>query len=351
MRKVFRCFVIWRLALFIPVFIAGYFTTARTGYLFTNPWANFDGVHYLSIAQNGYATQAVFFPLYPLLIRFFSFGRAYLASGLFVSNLAFLLTLIYFYKLLILDYPKKRSFESIIYLLVFPTAFFLGALYSESLFFLLLILSFYFARKGEWLLASVTAMLLGATRIIGIFILPALVYELYIQKKNIKEGLSLLMAPIGLVAYSLFNYLKWGDDLYFIKAHGELGNSRSVSAIVLFPQTIYRYIRILLSLPISQYEWWIALLEITIFIGVSLLLYFAWKKKVRTSYLIFSLLAFLLPVSSGTFSGLPRYVLVLFPIYVALSYMSRSFRKAYLIFSAILLFILLMFFSRGYFVA
>ena len=85
---------------------------------------------------------------------------------------------------------------------------------------------------------------------------------------------------------------------------------------------------------------------------VSLLLYFAWKKKVRLSYLIFSFLAFLLPVSSGTFTGLPRYVIVLFPIYIVLaSIKNRSVRRAYMILSSALLFILLMFFARGYFVA
>lgn len=351
MVRIFKLFAIWRVFLFLPVFSGVYILAERLGYGFTNPWGNFDGVRYLAIASRGYITEAAFFPLYPIVIRIFSFLGGYFLSGFLVSNIAFLISLFYLYKLLKLDYPADRSSRILLYLVLFPTAFFFGALYSESLFFLLLVLSFYFARKGKWLGASLAAMLLGATRIIGILVLPALVYELYIQKKNIKDGLSLLMVPIGLAAYSLFNFLKWGDALYFIKAHGELGNSRSVDAIVLFPQTVYRYLKILISLPVSQYEWWIALLEISVFFGVCFLLYCAWWKKVRSSYLIFSLLAFLLPVLSGTFSGLPRYVLVLFPIYIALAGLGRGFRRAYLIFSAILLFILLMFFSRGYFVA
>jgi hypothetical protein len=32
------------------------------------PWANFDGVHYLQIAKDGYSTNWRFFPLFPLLI-------------------------------------------------------------------------------------------------------------------------------------------------------------------------------------------------------------------------------------------------------------------------------------------
>ena len=349
MAKVFKTFVIWRLFLFVPVFLAGYFIIFRTGYLSINPWANFDGVHYLSIAANGYVNQAVFFPLYPLLIKIFSFRNQMFLSGFLISNISFFVSLYFFYKLLRLDYKEKTSWDVLVILLLFPTALFFGAVYSESLFFLLLILSLYFARRGMWFWASVAGMLLSATRLIGIFILPALAYEQYVQKK--KFNLWLLITPICLFAYSLFNFKKWGDWFYFINAHSELGNGRVTNGIVLFPQTVYRYFKIFLSLPVSQYEWWIAALELTSFIGVSLLLYFAWKKKVRTSYLIFSILAFLLPVSSGTFSGLPRYIIVLFPIFIALSFLGERVKKIWLFISGILLFILTMFFVRGYFVA
>jgi len=349
MLKVFKSFAIWRLLLFVPVFLAGYFIIFRTGYLSINPWANFDGVHYLSIAANGYVNQAAFFPLFPLLIKIFSFGDQVFFSGFLISNISFFVSLFYFYKLLRLDYKEGGSWEILLILLFFPSSFFFGAVYSESLFFLLLILSLYFARKGMWFWASVFGMLLSATRLIGIFILPALVYECYVQKK--KFNYWLLITPICLFAYSFFNFRKWGDWLYFIHAHSELGNGRVTNGVVLFPQTVYRYFKIFLSLPVGQYEWWIAILELSVFVGVSLLLYLAWKKKVRTSYLIFSILAFLLPVSSGTFSGLPRYAIVLFPIFIALSFLGERAKRTWLFISGILLFILTMFFAGGYFVA
>lgn len=358
MRRIIKFFVVWRILLFLPIILASYFVTQRFGYLYTglsNPllfsWANFDGVHYISLAVNGYVSQAAFFPLFPILIKIFSVGNQAFLSGFLISNIAFLFSLIYFYKLLKLDYNEKRSWEVLLILLLFPTSFFFGSVYSESLFFLLLILSFYFARKKKWFWASIMGMLLSATRIVGIFILPALIYEFYVQRKSFKAAFSLMLVPLGLISYSIFNYKKWGDWLYFVHAHSELGNGRVTNGIILFPQTIYRYFKIFLSLPVHQYEWWIALLELSSFLGVSLLLYFAWKKKVRVSYLIFSILAFLLPVSSGTFSGLPRYVIVLFPIFIAIGFLKRKVLKLWLFISGTLLFILLMFFSRGYFVA
>jgi Gpi18-like mannosyltransferase len=348
---VLKSFLVWRLLIFLPVFLGLYLISLRSGFIFKYPWANFDGIHYLSIAQNGYVNQAAFFPLYPLLIGVFGGG---FWAGFFLANLSFFLALIIFYKLIKLDYKEKIAQQSILFMLIFPTAFFWGSVYVESLFILLLLLAFYLARKGHWLTASVAGMLLTATRLVGIFILLALIYEFIKQKPVVWKSnfFYLSLVPLGLILYSLFNLKKWGDAFYFIRAHGELANSRSVDTIILFPQTMYRYLKILTTLPINQYEWWIASLEIGLFIFVFYLLYLGFKQKIRASYLLFSILAFFLPASSGTFTGLPRYVLVLFPIYLALALSKNKLLKTfYFLISPVLLFILLMFFARGYFVA
>lgn len=341
----------WRIYLFVLGLISTLFIVQRTGYLGVNPWANFDGVHYLSIAQNGYVSEAVFFPLYPLLIKLFGMilGGNYFWASLVVSNSALLLAVILFYKLIKLDSDAKRGTEAVLWLLLFPTVFFFSAAYSESLFLLLLVASFYFARKKYWGLAMTSAFFLCITRVVGVFIIPALIYEYFRENRNITWRF--LAVPLGLVGYALFNLYKWGDFLYFIRAHSELNNGRSVSSIILFPQTIYRYIKILFSLPINVYEWQIALLEVAMFLLVSYLLYSAWRNKVRLSYLIFSVFAFLMPASSGTFSGLPRYVIILFPIYLALTYQPMIVKRLWAVISFALLSLLTMFFLRGYFVA
>lgn len=204
-----------------------------------------------------------------------------------------------------------------------------------------------------WFLSVICATLLTATRFVGIAILPALLFEFVKNEKlQIKKILLFLIVPLGLVLYSLFNLYKWNNLLYFIQAQGELGNNRSVTQIVLFPQTIFRYWKILTTVSVSSYDWIIALLELGSFIFAGLLLYFAWKKKIRTSYLIFAAVNFAITISTGTFSALPRYVLTIFPIFITLALIeNRIFKFAYIIFSPILLFILLMLFSRGYFVA
>ncbi len=215
-------FLIWRTALFLPLFVSELFIKYRTGYDYTNiwkfiepyqpvshfllyPWANFDGVHYLLIAGQGYTNNFGFLPLFPLLIRL---AGAQFFSGFILSNLLFLASLFVFYKLLIFDYSNKEIRLVIISLLLFPTSFFFASIYSESLFFLLLVLSFYFARKKQWLAASICGMFLSITRIVGIFILPALIYEFIKQEKRLSSKLiPILLIPVGIISYGLYKGL------------------------------------------------------------------------------------------------------------------------------------------------
>lgn len=364
-------FIAWRLALFIPLIIGAYLVpynlSSPVTYIyhyinqslsfnsvFLFPWANFDGIHYLTIAEHGYTNQARFFPLFPMLIKAFSdvFASNQLFVSILITMVIFFLALRVFQKLIELDFSKEISIKTIFYLLIFPTSFFFVSIYSEGLFLLLTLLAFYLARKNMWFWSVICVMLLTATRFVGIAILPALFYE-FVTTNGIrnKKILFFLLAPLGLAVYSLFNYYKWNNFFYFIQAQGELGNNRVVNSLIFFPQTIFRYIKILSTVPFS-YEWGIALLELVSFLLAAFLLYFAWKKKIRTSYLIFAAVNFAIIISTGTFSGLPRYVVTIFPIFIVLALIeNKVFKLVYMIVSPVTLFILLMLFSRGYFVA
>ncbi len=379
-------FLIWRLFLFAPLFAGEKFLHFRPGYLYTklsyynylfkgnvvnnfliSPWANFDGVAYLAIAGKGYtAGNARFFPLFPIAISFasgifgklkpFNIGQVIVAFSL--SNIFFLGAVAVFYKLVRFDYSKKIAILSVIFLLLFPTSFFFGSIYTESLFLLLTLLSFYFARKKQWILAAIFGILLSATRIIGVFILPALLWEFFKEesfknKNDLFKAIPLLFIPAGLLIYIYFNFTTWHDPLFFYHQQGNVQNGRSVNSAVFIPQTIYRYIKILLTVsPASHFEWWISLLELAVFIFGCFMIYVMWRKKIRPSYIIYSLFCFIIPTLSGTFSGLPRYFVIIFPAFLALAMVkNRIALIIYSVISIILLFLFLMFFSKGYFIA
>ena len=156
-------FFIWRALLLVLVFFAVRLLPLQENYLGGGmslykgapwfwSWGNFDGEHYLSIARDGYTNlRYFFFPVYPLLIKIFTLGsrtlHSFFSSGLFVSHTAFLLGVIGFWKLLALDLNRKNIKKVLIFLLLFPTSYYFGRIYTEGIFFALTICSFYFARQ------------------------------------------------------------------------------------------------------------------------------------------------------------------------------------------------------------
>lgn len=377
--KIISILLIWRLLLFLPVIVGvlilplgssvpffeiNYFHKIPEilDHAFIKAWANFDGVHYINIASKGYVNEGRFFPLLSIIIYILSIGNIYFPLtflvALILPNTIFFAALFVFYKLLRLDYSENSAFDAIKVLLFYPLSFFFVSVYTEGLFLLLSVSCFYLIRKRLWWRASIVAMFLAATRFVGIFIIPALVYEFWITEKPkaFKQYLQIpvmsLISVLGVGAYSVFNYFKWGDFLYFLNAHTTLGNGRTSSELIIPLQTIYRYFKILTTMSFTRFEWSVALLELMSFLFASFLLFIAWRKKVRLSYLVFGSLVFFLPSFSGTFSGLPRYALTAFPVFIALALIQNKYIKiSYYLASAVLAFILLMFFSRAYFIA
>lgn len=381
LKKIILLFISWRMVLFIPLFLAQMFIPYRPGYPYASPiyflndkhsivsnfllspWANFDGVYYLIIAANGYTeSTAGFFPLFPSVINIttlifgstHAFDTQQYVLALILVSLFFLSSLIMIHKLVRLDFKNNIAMLTILAMLVFPTSFFYATIYSESLFLLLSLLSFYFARKKKWLWTGIIGVFLSATRLVGVFILPPLLYEYfkYEKSKSLAKLISILITPLGLISYAIYNFQKWGNPFYFVSVQGNFANNRTVNSIVLFPQAVFRYFKILFTLKPNIYEWWVAFFELSFFIFALVLFYIAWRKKIRISYLIFGILCFLIPASSGTFSGLPRYILTIFPLFITLALIkNKVFKIVYCIISVALLFLFFMLFSKGYFIA
>lgn len=345
-------------------FIGGGVSNYTQNYFFW-VWGNFDGEHYLSIAHKGYQDLTYFFfPLYPMLISLLSkfIGNDLAAlnvSGILISITSFVLSLVGFYKLLKIDFDEKITKISILLLILFPMSFYLVSIYTESLFLALTVWSFYFARKGNWAMAATLGCLLTATRIIGIVILPALLVEWYSSRKPERVAkqtfpYTLLVIPLGVVSYMYYLKLKTGDMLEFITNVGVFGAQRSDHFIYL-PQVFYRYIFKILPNLHTTYFPIVFSTFMEFFIGLSLLIVIIYSvRKIRFSYWIFLTLGYLIPTLSGSFSSLPRYVLVLFPIYIILANLiskSRLLLFAFTVISTILLVVSFALFARGYWIS
>ncbi len=138
-------------------------------------WERQDALWYLRIADAGYRTDdgsAAFFPLYPLVISVLALplGGHPLAAGLLVSNAAFLGALIVLYLLGRSELDELRARRAVVYAAVFPAALFFLAPYSESLFLLLALVTFWGARRRRWWVAGLAGAGAALTRNVGVIL-------------------------------------------------------------------------------------------------------------------------------------------------------------------------------------
>lgn len=376
-KNIVGLFLVWRIFLIFLLYLAfwlvplgnkdrflggGLINYLRLPQVFA--WANFDGEHYLSIAIFGYkGLEQAFFPIYPKLIELISkpfhydLQTALLSSaiaGLVISNLFFLGSLIVLWKLIRIDFSEKIATGTLIVIMMFPTSLFFGAVYNESLFLFLSVASFYFARKKNLLMASIFGAVASATRIFGIFLLPALLIEGWVQKCRKASLLWLLLIPSGLLLYMLYLWVSIGDPIAFYHLQRLVGEQR-YSGATFIAQTFFRYIKMLLTVDINNPIYQIIVLEFVTGIVFLLLLIYGYFKKIRLSYIFYGVLGYLLSTVQGSLSSAPRYFLILFPCFLALaiflSNIPKLVRSILLFISLVLLSVETMLFLRGYWVA
>lgn len=329
--------------------------------------ANFDGMHFLSIAKRGYTNyQEAFFPLYPLTIKMLTgiFAGRDLVVGILVSALSLWGALWFLYKLILLDYDEKIARRTIFYLLIFPASFFLSFVYSEAMFLFFAVSSFYFARKKKWLLSGIMAGFASATRIVGIFLLPALLLEWYEQtnianksfkslftKKNLVTFLPIFLSTVGLLIYMIYLKTTSGNPFAFFQAHQNFGVGRNTEKFIPLYQVIWRYSKMIMVTKIDPlfFTVWFEFMSMIFF---SMMIFLSYLKKIQKSYLLFAILAFITPTLTGTLVSMPRIVLILFPCFLCLALIeNKLFRRLYPVICLIISFVAISLFVRGYFVS
>jgi len=357
---------------------------------FWEAMSNFDGEHYLTIARRGYEnlTQA-FFPFYPVIIGIISrtFYLPVIISGLIVSHFSLLLGLYFAWRLFKLDCEESHQkiffaggFFFLLLILLWPTAQFYGAIYNDGMFFCLATLTLWWGRTRHWLLAGLAGGLATLTRLNGLALWPFIVIEylniesfptqlIFLQLKNgiakkqvinfshqlVKKLttpalLSSLLIPVAFISYLLYQQLRFGSwEVVF--SNMSIWNQ---NRITFPPQVIWRYLKIFIFTSPFTYQYWVAFLELgSVFIYVLALIY-AWK-KIRLSYFLFFFVSILIPSLTGTFQGMPRYALHLYPFFLSLAIFLRTksalVKVFYLLISILLFLFYTAFFCSCYFVA
>jgi hypothetical protein len=144
------------------------------------PFARWDSVWYLTIARDGYTTSqsTAFFPLYPLAVAALgALGPGLLVGGVLVSLAALLVALRLLWRLTEFElgaaHPDAADL-AVFALALSPMAFFFSAVYSESMYLALTLGAFLAARQERWMRAGLLGALAAATRSSGLLLIVAL---------------------------------------------------------------------------------------------------------------------------------------------------------------------------------
>jgi Mannosyltransferase (PIG-V) len=322
-----------------------------------NIWSHWDGEHYVALARDGYLQppryiSPAFFPVYPLLLRsLFSLFGEHLSKGA-VSQWGTLLSLLFLplafyfmYDIALHEWSEKVAKGTILALAFFPTTFFLNATYTESLFLALSAGSLWamIVRKNL-LLACVLAGLAAATRNVGIFVVVPLIYE-WIRRGGLKRGrerwrgLYLALAPSGLIIYMGYLWIRFDDPLFFYYAQKNWDREPTGPLVTATRawDTAAEGLHILRdpglwatpSMPaLADHLERASSLYNLGFLVFAVVVMLVGLRKLPISLAIYGSLLVIIPAlfgkSDSPLMGVPRYVLMAFPIFFVLGLLSKS---------------------------
>lgn len=356
-------FLIWAVSLVLLTKISSRFLPNRTSYeteisvplqlrSTILPWINFDGRNYLDIGLYGYRERAGqnlrgFLPLYPFVLKGLAqIGLNPIYSGLILNSIFFILSLLLLYK-------YTNSKKAILLLLLSPTAYYFLALYTESFFLFLVLLFFYSLKNKKYFFATISAILASATKVVG-FSLPVILFFTILPSILNRKKIPwiTLLSPVGIIALLTYFMETTGDPFIFVKS--QLTFSRRIgifSPFLAFFDWTYKVFQGPLPSFDSPFVYPIIILELS---SSLLILFFIIKtvSKLAKPEWWYVTLSFLPIIFSGSLWSVPRYALVMFPLFTyPAKTLSRNWFVVVCIGSALLQIFLTSLFLRGYWVS
>ena len=297
-------------------------------------WKRWDAWHYVNLADLGYGGYLeggrplflVFFPLYVWLTRLVSLvvGNTMLA-GMLVSWLSYAGGCVCLYRLAALDYGRGAARRAVLFLSVFPYAFFFGGVMTEGLFLLTTAAALWHIRRHRWLAAGIWGAMAAMTRMHGLLLVGAAVAELLESVKPCSftgparrralgialKKLPVLLLPLaGTAVYLGLNVSVTGDPFAFVKmqAHWSQGFQWISGTLGYVLQNALTYPN-----PEVRLQIWIPTL---ILFPVLLSLLWAARRRHRSMYLLYAFTYLVLNYSLSWLLSAGRYLSCALPFFL-----------------------------------
>ncbi len=279
----------------------------------------FDAQQYLHLSVYGYQPgqgPIAFWPLWPGCIALGRLlGLTPLVSALLLSNALAIAGALVFHRLAALDIGQSGADVALLLLLAYPTAFYFALPYSESLFFLLVVVLFLALRTSQIAIATTAATLTPLARPVGAFIvIPLLVHLFFVRRERSWERRD--VAPIGgacagVALYFAFMTIATGDPFAAFGAQKWFASHGSLQRLldpVAFVQVLFG--------PGKLLAFTGSLLDRIFFAFYVAMLVPIWL--FNRTYFAYALVLGVIPAVTLYFASFSRYTLVLFPMFIVL---------------------------------
>lgn len=296
---------------------------------FLHVWNRWDGPKYLFIAGHGYDATGeltryniVFFPGYPLLTAAgMQMGLPAVVSGYLVSSIMSLFVAVLLYRLARLDDTPATAHRAVWFQFIFPTAYFLHSILTESTFLAFTLGAFLAARKQRWSLAGILGLMATMTRMNGLLLIPALMLEAFSEwraTRRLNPDWIFMLGPVlGVLLYLRLNYAVYGDAFQFLTLQRHHWNHPAA-----FPwQGVYNsfmfstYAETNSAQMTGTQEFIFALLGFVASIVCAI--------KMRPSYGVWMIGNWILITSMSFMTSTPRYLLLFFPMFILLGQITK----------------------------
>ena len=305
----------------------------------SNPWiayadapplARWDAVWYRSIAVKGYQYDPAvpqnnvgFYPLYALAAGSISrlLHTPLLPTGIVLSLVFLGASLLLIGDLFAEWGGPGMGGLGVAALLAYPTAFFLAAFYSESLFLLCAAASLWGARRRRWFVAGVAAFGACLTRFNGFLLIPALLWYALDARRDGGAGskagriAALALAVAGAAAYPAYLWRRWGDPLLYVHSKTQ-GWAQDPAPVWVLARNVFRLVlwHLRETGPGGKLMLFAEVASVILFLVLTAALF----RDGLVAEGIWAGSTLLLLLWSGTLDGVHRYVVVLFPCFVPL---------------------------------
>ncbi len=288
----------------------------RNGYRFYGAQEQIQGV-----VAGGPETNVTAFPLYPASMKVVgSIVGDPAVAGLVISQVCLLLALVLLYRLVRLETDDSGAAWAVWLFAAQPWTYAFSAIYSESLFFVLVVAAVLAARRSRFLLAGLAGMLAAMTRLLGVLVLIPVAME-YLETRQYKvrgidrKAWPLALIPFGLIIYFGYLWRLTGNPLAYFAAQS--GWHKQIVGPWHHP---VRW----LSAGGFNGE---SLFDLGVIVFTCAIVVLGYR-RIRRSYWIYALVYFLVLVSSSNLLGLARYCAGLFPVYIILAGLAERFPQA-----------------------